>query len=136
MTELGGHCLETLLEAFEKAGQDDRPRFFIAYTVKGLRLPFQGHKDNHAGLMTPAQIAELRERLGVVEGEEWDPLSGLSAAERTALKGLSPARRSPPRSSASTSPRPSRPRPPTNCWPPWSAARTMASSRRRPPSAR
>ncbi len=66
----------------------DRPRFFIAYTVKGLRLPFQGHKDNHAGLMTPAQIAELRERLGVVEGEEWDPLSGLSAAERTALKGL------------------------------------------------
>jgi len=88
MTELGGHCLETLLEAFERAGQDDRPRFFIAYTVKGLRLPFQGHKDNHAGLMTPAQIAELRARLGVLEGEEWDPLSGLSAAERTALKGL------------------------------------------------
>jgi pyruvate dehydrogenase E1 component len=88
MTELGGHCLETLLEAFEAAGQDDAPRFFIAYTVKGLRLPFQGHKDNHAGLMTPTQIAELRDRLGVVEGEEWDPLSGLSAAERTALKGL------------------------------------------------
>ena len=88
MTELGGHCLETLLEAFEKAGRDDRPRFFVAYTVKGLRLPFQGHKDNHAGLMTPAQIAELRERLGVLEGEEWDALSGLSAAERTALKGL------------------------------------------------
>jgi pyruvate dehydrogenase E1 component len=88
MTELGGHCLETLLEAFESAGHDDAPRFFIAYTVKGLRLPFQGHKDNHSGLMTPTQIAELRDRLGVVEGEEWDPLSGLSAAERTALKGL------------------------------------------------
>lgn len=88
MTELGGHCLETLLEAFERASHDDAPRFFIAYTVKGLRLPFQGHKDNHAGLMTPSQIAELRQRLGVVEGEEWDPLSGLSAAERTALKGL------------------------------------------------
>jgi len=88
MTELGGHCLETLLEAFERAGQDDAPRFFIAYTVKGLRLPFQGHKDNHAGLMTPTQIAELRDRLGVTEGQEWDPLSGLSSAERTALKGL------------------------------------------------
>ena len=88
MTELGGHCLETLLEAFERASHDDAPRFFIAYTVKGLRLPFQGHKDNHAGLMTPTQIAQLRERLGVVEGEEWDPLSGLSSAERTALKGL------------------------------------------------
>ncbi|CAN7364939.1 transketolase [Caulobacter sp. LjRoot300] len=88
MTELGGHCMETILEAFERAGQDDAPRVFIAYTVKGLRLPFQGHKDNHAGLMTEAQIAELRTRLGVVEGEEWDALSGLSAAEHTALKGL------------------------------------------------
>ncbi|MDI1364348.1 MAG: 1-deoxy-D-xylulose-5-phosphate synthase N-terminal domain-containing protein, partial [bacterium] len=88
MTELGGHCLETLLEAFDRATQDDAPRFIIAYTVKGLRLPFQGHKDNHSGLMTPTQIAELRKRLGVVEGEEWDPLSGLSSAERTALKGL------------------------------------------------
>ncbi len=88
MTELGGHCMETILEAFERASQDDAPRFFIAYTVKGLRLPFQGHKDNHAGLMTETQIAELRGRLGVVEGEEWDALSGLSAAEHTALKGL------------------------------------------------
>ena len=88
MTELGGHCMETILEAFERASQDDAPRFFIAYTVKGLRLPFQGHKDNHAGLMTETQIAELRGRLGVIEGEEWDALSGLSAAEHTALKGL------------------------------------------------
>ncbi|CAN5210429.1 pyruvate dehydrogenase E1 component [soil metagenome] len=88
MTELGGHCMETILEAFERASQDDAPRFFIAYTVKGLRLPFQGHKDNHAGLMTETQIAELRGRLGVVEGEEWDALSGLSSAEHTALKGL------------------------------------------------
>ena len=88
MTELGGHCMETILEAFERASQDDAPRFFIAYTVKGLRLPFQGHKDNHAGLMTETQIAELRGRLGVAEGEEWDALSGLSAAEHTALKGL------------------------------------------------
>jgi pyruvate dehydrogenase E1 component len=88
MTELGGHCMETILEAFERAGHDDAPRFFIAYTVKGLRLPFQGHKDNHAGLMTETQIAELRGRLGVIEGEEWDALSGLSAAEHTALKGL------------------------------------------------
>jgi pyruvate dehydrogenase E1 component len=88
MTELGGHCMETILEAFERAGQDDAPRVFIAYTVKGLRLPFQGHKDNHAGLMTQAQVAELRGRLGVVEGEEWDAFSGLSSAEHTALKGL------------------------------------------------
>jgi pyruvate dehydrogenase E1 component len=86
MTELGGHCLETILEAFERAGVDDRPRLFIAYTIKGWRLPFQGHKDNHAGLMTPAQAEELRARLGVRPGEEWDAFSGLSDAEREALR--------------------------------------------------
>jgi pyruvate dehydrogenase E1 component len=86
MTELGGHCLETVLEAFEHAAQDDAPRLFIAYTVKGWRLPFQGHKDNHSGLMNPGQIAELRGRLGVKEGEEWDAFSGLSKADAAALR--------------------------------------------------
>jgi len=86
MTKLGGHCLETILEAFERAAEDDAPRFFIAYTVKGWRLPFQGHKDNHSGLMTPTQIGELRGRLGVIEGEEWDIFSGLGDNERAALR--------------------------------------------------
>lgn len=86
MTELGGHCLETILEAFERAAEDDAPRFFIAYTVKGWRLPFQGHKDNHSGLMTPTQIGELRARLGVTEGQEWDIFSGIGDNERVALR--------------------------------------------------
>lgn len=88
MTELGGHCLETILEAFARAAEDDAPRVFIAYTVKGWRLPFAGHKDNHSGLMTPTQIAELRGRLGVREGEEWDALSGLADNELKAMKRL------------------------------------------------
>ena len=88
MTELGGHCLETILEAFARAAEDDAPRFFIAYTVKGWRLPFAGHKDNHSGLMTPTQIAELRGRLGVREGEEWDIYSGLADNERKAMQRL------------------------------------------------
>ncbi len=33
-----------------------------AYTVKGFGLPFAGHKDNHAGLMTPAQMETFRPR--------------------------------------------------------------------------
>jgi len=88
MTELGGHCLETILEAFDRAARDDAPRFFIAYTVKGWRLPFAGHKDNHSGLMNPSQIAELRGRLGVKEGEEWDMLSGLADNELKAVRRL------------------------------------------------
>jgi pyruvate dehydrogenase E1 component len=86
MTTLGGHCLETVLDAYARAAADDRPRFIIAYTIKGFRLPFQGHKDNHAGLMTPSQIAGLQAKLGVPEGREWEPLAGLSEAERAACE--------------------------------------------------
>ena len=76
MVNLGGHCIETILDAFE-AARDDRPTMFIAYTIKGFGLPFQGHKDNHAGLMNPTQFASLRESLGIAEGQEWDAFAGL-----------------------------------------------------------
>ena len=42
------------------ARKHDRPVCFIAYTIKGFGLPLAGHKDNHAGLMTPTQIEVLR----------------------------------------------------------------------------
>ena len=56
MSNLGGHDLPSLLAAFEAARAHDRPVCFIAYTIKGHGLPLAGHKDNHAGLMTPAQV--------------------------------------------------------------------------------
>ncbi|MDX8448133.1 transketolase-like TK C-terminal-containing protein [Mesorhizobium captivum] len=77
MANLGGHDLPSLLEAFEAARQHDRPVCFIAYTIKGFGLPLAGHKDNHAGLMTPAQVEILRERMGVRAGHEWEPFEGL-----------------------------------------------------------
>jgi pyruvate dehydrogenase E1 component len=77
MTNLGGHDLPSLLEAFE-AIDHDRPVCFIAYTVKGLGLPFQGHKDNHAGLMTPTQMEAFRAAMNVRPGHEWDRLEGLA----------------------------------------------------------
>jgi pyruvate dehydrogenase E1 component len=104
MTNLGGHCPETLVAAFD-AARDDRNTLFIAYTIKGHGLPFQGHKDNHAGLMTPTQIAGLRERLGIAEGEEWEPFAGLggnAAAALGAFMAASPlASRPPPPRAAS-----------------------------------
>lgn len=84
MTNLGGHCLESLLEAFDRAadGPDgEKPACFIAYTIKGRGLPFQGHKDNHAGLMNPDQIAAFRKQCGIVEGQEWEPFAGIEASE-------------------------------------------------------
>ena len=49
-----------------------------AYTVKGFGLPFAGHKDNHAGLMTPAQMEVFRKAMAVRPGHEWDKFEGLS----------------------------------------------------------
>jgi pyruvate dehydrogenase E1 component len=77
MTNLGGHDMEAILEAFE-AAPTGQPVCFIAYTIKGYGLPFQGHKDNHSGLMTKAQLQEYRTRQGINQGEEWDRLAGLA----------------------------------------------------------
>jgi pyruvate dehydrogenase E1 component len=87
MTNLGGHCPQSLVEAFDGA-QDERPTLFIAYTVKGFGLPFAGHKDNHSGLMNPGQIASLRDSLGIREGEEWEPWAGLGDNAAASLKAF------------------------------------------------
>ncbi len=77
MTNLGGHDLPSLLQAFESIDHD-RPTVFIAYTVKGHGLPLAGHKDNHAGLLTPAQMEGYRRQAGVRPGHEWDHFEGLT----------------------------------------------------------
>ena len=87
MTNLGGHCIETLIGAFAQAA-DEKPTLFIAYTIKGYGLPFAGHKDNHAGLMNPAQIEKLRASLGIAEGAEWEPYGGLGDNAATALRAF------------------------------------------------
>ena len=77
MNNLGGQCLQSLTEAFD-AIDDDQPTVFLAYTIKGWGTPLAGHKDNHAGLMNMAQMAEFQSRMGISEGSEWEPLSGVS----------------------------------------------------------
>ena len=79
MTNLGGQDMESVLEAFHGVDSDE-PVCFIAYTIKGFGLPFAGHKDNHAGLMSVAQMQSLREQHRVPEGAEWDHLAGLDLA--------------------------------------------------------
>lgn len=74
MSNLGGHCVETLIDAFGSI-DDDQPTVFLAYTVKGWGTPLAGHKDNHAGLMNKAQMAEFRTQMSVTLGEEWRPWS-------------------------------------------------------------
>ncbi len=81
MSNLAGHDLPALLEAFEAARKHDRPVCFIAYTVKGYGLPLAGHKDNHAGLMTPGQLETLRTSLPIRSGHEWEPFEGVKDAQ-------------------------------------------------------
>jgi pyruvate dehydrogenase E1 component len=79
MTNLGGHDLQSLLAAFHSAALDHAPTCFIAYTIKGFGLPFAGHKDNHAGLMTAEQVHALRDAHRIREGEEWEVDDALRA---------------------------------------------------------
>ncbi|WP_433762839.1 transketolase [Brucella anthropi] len=71
MENLGGNCVITMAETFA-AIDHDRPVCFLAYTIKGWGTPIAGHKDNHGGLMTKAQMSAWQTHMGVPEGEEWD----------------------------------------------------------------
>ena len=92
MSNLGGHCMETLVEAFD-AAMDDVPTLFVAWTVKGFGLPFAGHKDNHSGLMNPTQAHAMRDSFGIAEGDEWVPLAGIGGNARAGVEALIDATR-------------------------------------------
>ncbi len=87
MTNLGGHCIESLIDAFDSA-QDERPTLFIAYTVKGYGLPLAGHKDNHSGMMNADQVEQLRTSMGISKGSEWEPFAGLGNNQAARLKAF------------------------------------------------
>ena len=74
MANFGVLCVTTLIKAFENI-IDDKPTAFIAYTIKGWGTPLAGHKDNHAGLMTKAQMNSFKSKYGISDGNEWDRFS-------------------------------------------------------------
>src|SRR6202046_4878606 len=86
MNNLGGHDLAAIIDAFDGVDHD-RPVCYIAYTIKGYGLPFAGHKDNHAGLMTPAQMESFRQAMNIRPGHEWDRFEGLRQSE-TDIQGF------------------------------------------------
>ena len=73
VTDLGGHDLASLIEAYEACEKEvDRPSVIFAYTVKGWGLPMAGHPRNHSALLTEEQIHKLRTDLDLTEYTEWD----------------------------------------------------------------
>ena len=77
MTNLAGHDMEAVLEAFHNV-EDDTPQCFIAYTIKGYGTPLAGHRDNHAGLMTIEQMDLFKNKMKIPEGSEWSAYNNLS----------------------------------------------------------
>ena len=81
MTDLGGHCMETLVEAFD-AADDDVPTLFIAYTIKGFGLPLPATRTITPGLMNPTQIAACARRWACARAR-----SGSRSRESATMRG-------------------------------------------------
>jgi len=70
--DLGGHDLADLLSAFREAdAMRDRPSVVFAYTIKGWRLPIEGHPGNHSALLTRSQWERLGAELGADPADPW-----------------------------------------------------------------
>jgi pyruvate dehydrogenase E1 component len=65
-SDLGGHCLEKLLEAYERARHDPEvPYLIIAHTIKGWGLECAAHPANHSMLPSEEEILRLQEKAGL-----------------------------------------------------------------------
>jgi pyruvate dehydrogenase E1 component len=80
---LGGHDLDVLLDAYRQCDAvTDRPSVVFAYTIKGWGLPIAGDPLNHAALLSPTQIDQVRAEFGLTEATEWDRFDPESPAGR------------------------------------------------------
>jgi pyruvate dehydrogenase E1 component len=102
--DLGGHDLDALLDAYREADAAvDRPAIVLAYTVKGWRLPTEGHPANHSALLNPEQMRVLAAALGADPDDPWQPLPPDSpaavacAAAAARLTRAEMPRRAPPK---------------------------------------
>jgi pyruvate dehydrogenase E1 component len=76
---LGGHDMKAILDAFDHI-DNLRPTVILAYTLKGYRLPIEGHPQNHSSLLTRQQLSELATLLRAAADRPWEPLPPTSAA--------------------------------------------------------
>jgi pyruvate dehydrogenase E1 component len=100
VADVGGHDLALILDALAEAERErDRPAVILAHTIKGWGLPLAADPLNHTMVMSAAQIAELRETLGIAPGEEW---AGFAAGSEEAawVRALPPLWTPPPRGAA------------------------------------
>jgi pyruvate dehydrogenase E1 component len=69
---LGGHDLEQLGEAFDRADRArDCPSLVVAYTIKAWRLPTEGHPANHSAILNGDEWRQLAVDLGADADDPW-----------------------------------------------------------------
>ncbi len=94
--DLGGHDLGALVDAYRQADAErGRPSVVFAYTIKGWRLPTEGHPANHSALLNPEQYAELARSLDTDPDDPWatfgdGPEAELCAAAASRLQREKP----------------------------------------------
>jgi pyruvate dehydrogenase E1 component len=91
---LGGHDLGALRAAYAQI-DDTRPTVIIAYTIKGHRLPTQGHPQNHSSLLTIEQYEQFAAELGMDPTDPWSRFATGSAPGMLCAKAAERLRREP-----------------------------------------
>ena len=73
LTDLGGHDISSLIEAFHECDSElDKSSVVFAYTIKGWHLPIAGDKRNHSAQVSKEQIDNLRKSAGLDHSSEWN----------------------------------------------------------------
>ncbi len=94
--DLGGHDLGSVLEGLRECDAvTDRPSALFAYTIKGWRLPIEGHPANHSALLSAEQLAELGPALGADPGDTWARFDPASAEAEICAAASARLRREP-----------------------------------------
>ena len=98
VTDLGGHDLGLLIDTYRECDVEaDRPSVVFAYTIKGHGLPIAGDPMNHAAMLSPEQIDELRASIGLDDSTEWDRFDPDSPAGRVCERVGGDINNAPPR---------------------------------------
>lgn len=102
LTDLGGHDISSLLEAFNDCDEvEDKPSVVFAYTIKGWHLPIAGDKRNHSAQISKKQIDELRNSVGLSEINEWSKFEPGSAEDALCVSRGESLKRAPNRAEIS-----------------------------------
>jgi pyruvate dehydrogenase E1 component len=82
LSNLGGHDIGALLDAFALADDAQRPTVIFAYTIKGYGLPIAGDPANHAALLSTERFEQWRASLNIAPDAIWDSFAPGSPESR------------------------------------------------------